>query len=112
MSNDTPDEVELSGEVHDTLLTYNRDDETFAETLDRIFEALVPHAVEFERNANIDRGDLDGDSRFVLERWPDVDNYVTSYVYQNKSAYLRAHADMVPHVLHGDDEAETAGGSE
>lgn len=108
MTDDT-EAVELSGDVHDTLLSYQREDESLAKTLDRVFAALVPHAVEFERNANIDRGDLDGDSRFVLERWPDVDNYVTSYAYRNKTAYLRAHSDMIPHVVHGED-VETDGG--
>lgn len=92
-----PETVELEGDAHDILLSYQRDDEDLSETLARVVPALIPHAINFD-NAGIDHEQLDSDSRFVLERWPDGDGHSSIWVYDSKTAYLRANKVVAEHT--------------
>lgn len=87
------EDFELPGGVHDTLLGYQRDDESLEETLERVF-ALVPHSKTL-RDAGVDPESFDADTRVIVERWPDEDGYVGPRVYPSKTAFLKAHGATV-----------------
>jgi hypothetical protein len=82
---------QLPDEVFDRLLSYQRDDETVEETLERVFTVLVPHATRLDRQANVAGENLDTDTRLIHQRWPDEDNYVDSYLYETVNEFVRAY---------------------
>lgn len=89
--------IELTGDVHDLLLNYQRDDETLQDTLERVVPAVLPHPVDV-RDAGIDPKTLDDETRFVLERWPDGGGYVDTWLYGSKTDYLRANKTVIEHT--------------
>ncbi len=100
--------IDLDTDTHDRLLSYQRDDETLSETAARVLPAVLPHSITFE-DVGIDAETVDTDTRFVLERWPDGDGHVGTWVYNSKTQYLRANKTVVEHTnLERDDDAEVS----
>ncbi|WP_337653234.1 hypothetical protein [Halomontanus rarus] len=93
----TTETVELSGDAHDRLLSYQREDETIEETLHRVVPALVPHSVNFDREG-IDPSAVDTDTSFIHERWPDEDGFVDTRLYKTITDYLRSHRTVIEHT--------------
>ncbi|MFB6199049.1 MAG: hypothetical protein ABEI52_12415 [Halobacteriaceae archaeon] len=95
-STNTEQQLDATPETIDRLMSFQADGEDLEETLERLMLAF-PHAAEFNRN-NIDAEQLDSDTRFVMERWPDEDGYVDSWVFNGKMEYINANASVARRV--------------
>lgn len=93
---ETPAEstVQLSGDVHDLLLSYQREDEDLGETLDRVMQ-LVPHPVRLPDR--VDPGEVENE-RLVIERQYDEDRYLDTFVYESGFELHKQCEDAIDHV--------------
>lgn len=81
---------ELPDEVLDRMQSYQQDDETIEETLERVVNAFVPHAIDVDEADSLEPGSVDGDTRFIHQRWPDLDDYMGSHLYTTPGEFVRA----------------------
>lgn len=95
MSERPGDEVELSADVHDRLLSYQREGEELAETLHRVFLAFVPVAGFQLDPSHIDPEEVSHEMEFVVERGRTIDGYRVrtfddpySYIRHNRTSTL------------------------
>lgn len=92
---------ELEPDTQDYLAQYAREDETPAETLDRLIRAAVPHRYEVKQ-IGIEPTEFDEDSEFIYERWPDTDGHVDTRIYGGIEEFIHGHETAIQFVG-GDD---------
>jgi len=100
---------QLPGEVHDLLLSYQQEDETIAETLERVFVGLVPHANSMPES--VDRGADFGEEELVIvhNRTVGGDGYVGQFVYDDVGTL---YSSMTEPMTGEEDDLVTDGGTQ
>jgi len=81
--------VELSGEAHDRLLSHQRDDETLAETIERL-SLVLPMYPDV---------DLDADAEFVLARIKVEGGGYRTDEYDHPYDVYKEFAEAMPHAV-------------
>lgn len=99
------DTDELQADVHDWLLHYQREDETLGETLDRVFEAFVPHVSRLPDQVDPEQIERE---KFVVTRGPDPDGVWGSRVYRDPWSLSSALPDVDETMEDPDDRAVDA----
>jgi len=84
--------VELEGNVYERVRAYNAPDETFEETLVRLFEVFVPHETYLSDTL---RNPKTVDGRVIVENWPDEDGCNQTNVFDSPVAAGEWYADAL-----------------
>jgi hypothetical protein len=95
---EAPEFAELSGDVHDRLLTYQRDDERLEETLERVFLTFVPLGFQLDP-AGIEPTEIDPETKLLVEHAKDVDGYIQTHTFEDGPKYVKANEEMAKAML-------------
>jgi hypothetical protein len=98
MASENPQKIELSGDVHDRLLTYQRQDESLEETLERVFLTFVPLRFQLEP-FGIEPSEVDTDTKLLVDHAQTEDGHIQKHTYRDGPRYVKHNEKMAKSVL-------------
>jgi predicted ester cyclase len=93
---ETPEFAELSGDVHDRLLMYQRGDESLEETLERVFLAFVPLRFQLDP-LGIDPSEVG--TKLLVDHAQTKDGHIQKHTYRDGSGYVKRNEEMAKSVF-------------
>jgi hypothetical protein len=95
---ETPEFAELSGDVRDRLLTYQREDESLEEALERVFLTFVPLRFQLEP-LGIEPSEVDTGTKLLVDHAQTKDGHIQKQTYRDGPRYVKHNEKMSKSVL-------------